>query len=167
VFYITKEEVINSINKLRMFHTETNTIEAKSAKNGFPKKCYDTISSFSNRYGGIIIFGLNENDNFKTEGVYDIYDLQKQISALCNDSMEPKIHPYFLTVEFEYKKILAVKINEIPQNKKPCYYKPKGMFKGSYIRVGDRDDVMTDYELYSLQSYNDNISEDLRVIKRA
>lgn len=61
-----KNEVIDAIRLLRKYNTETNRIEAKSALLGFPKKCYDTISSFSNKYGGIIIFGLSEDDNFKT-----------------------------------------------------------------------------------------------------
>lgn len=53
-------EVVDAINTLRKFKSETNRIEAKTASDGFPKKCYDTISSFSNKYGGIIIFGINE-----------------------------------------------------------------------------------------------------------
>ena len=65
------------------------------------------------------------------------------------------------------KKLLAVKINELPQKKKPCYYKNVGINKGSYIRIGDSDEHMTDYEIYSLQSYSDGIEEDLRPIKRA
>lgn len=65
---------------------------------------------------------------------------------------------YFLT---------GVKINEIPQNQKPCYNKNAGMHKGSYIRIGDSDEPMTEYEIYSLQSYKDEIQEDLRPIKRA
>lgn len=51
-----KNEVIDAIRLLRKYNTETNRIEVKSALLGFPKKCYDTISSFSNKYGGIIIF---------------------------------------------------------------------------------------------------------------
>lgn len=81
--------------------------------------------------------------------------------------MEPTIRPAILAFEFEGKNILAVKIEELLQNKKPCYYKPKGIKSGSYTRIGDRDDVMTDYELYSLQSYNDHIFEDTRPTKRA
>ena len=42
-----------------------------------------------------------------------------------------------------------------------------GMHKGSYIRIGDSDEPMTEYEIYSLQSYKDGIQEDLRPIKRA
>lgn len=53
------------------------------------------------------------------------------------------------------------------KKKKPCYYKNVGVNKGSYIRIGNSDEHMIDYEIYSLQSYIDGIEEDLRPIKRA
>lgn len=162
-----KIEVINAINEIRKYQTETNKIEVKTANKGFPKKCYDTFSSFSNKYGGIIVFGLSEDKGFQTEGVYDLNDLQKKISSLCSDSMEPSIRVDILPMEFEGKNILAVKIDELFQNRKPCYYKPKGLKLGSYTRIGDRDELMTDYEIYALQSYNDHIFEDNRPTKRA
>lgn len=162
-----KIEVLNAIKTLRKYNSETNKIEVKTALGGFPKKCYDTFSSFSNKHGGIIIFGLNEDNNFSTEGVYDVKDLQQKVTDLCSDAMEPIICPDILTFEFEGKNIVAVKVDEINQNKKPCYYKPKGMKNGSYTRVGDRDDLMTEYELYSLQAYNEHIFEDARPTKRA
>lgn len=162
-----KQEVIKTIEYLRKYKTETDRIEVKTANGGFPKKCYDTFSSFSNKYGGMIIFGINEENNFSTEGVYDVKDLQNQISNLCTDSMEPAIRPEILPLEFENKNIVAVYIEEISQNRKPCYYKPKGIKGGSYTRVGDKDDNMTDYELYALQSYKEHIFEDTRPTKRA
>lgn len=116
---MNKNEVIMAINNLRKYNTETNRIEAKTAANGFPKKCYDTFSSFSNKYGGIIIFGVNEKNNFKAEGVYDVNDLQKQITNLCSDSMVPIIRPDIFSMEFEGKNIVAVKIQELLQNQKP------------------------------------------------
>ena len=121
------------------------------------QKCYDTISAFANKYGGIIIFGINEHNNFIEQDVYDVNDLQRQITALCTTSLEPKIRPEFLAVTYNNKKLLAVKINELSQKKKPCYYKNVGINKGSYIRIGDSDEHMTDYEIYSLQSYTDCI----------
>lgn len=81
--------------------------------------------------------------------------------------MEPAVRTDILPFDYEGKKLLAVKIDEIAQNKKPCYYKPKGLQKGSYIRIGDRDEPMTDYEIYSLQSYNDHIFEDKRPTRGA
>lgn len=162
-----KTEVIEAIEYLRKYKTETNKLESKTASGGFPKKCYDTISSFSNKFGGIIIFGINESNNFSIDGVYNLNDLQKQVSALCSDSMEPTVRADMLPFEYDGKELLAVKIDEIPQNKKPCYYKPKGMKNGSYTRIGDRDELMTDYEIYALQSYTDHIFEDTRPTKRA
>ena len=164
---MTEAEVIKAIKYMQKYQTETDRIEAKTAEIDFPKKCYDTVSAFANKYGGIIIFGINENNKFIEQDVYDVNDLQKQITALCTNAMEPKIRPEFLPLIYNGKKLLALKINEIPQNQKPCYYKNAGMNKGSYIRIGDSDEPMTEYEIYCLQSYKDGIQEDLRPIKRA
>lgn len=164
---MTEKEVIDAIKYMQEYQTETDKLEAKTAEKGCPQKCYDTISAFANKRGGIIIFGINEHNNFVEQDVYDVNDLQKQITSLCTTSLEPKIRPEFLAVTYNNKKLLAVEINELPQKKKPCYYKNVGINKGSYIRIGDSDEHMTDYEIYSLQSYTDGIEEDLRPIKRA
>lgn len=41
------------------------------------------------------------------------------------------------------------------------------MHKGSYIRIGDSDEHMTEYEIYCLNSYKDGVQEDKRPIKIA
>lgn len=44
---------------------ETSTLEVKSTHAGCPQKLYDTLSSFSNQDdGGIIVFGLDEEQGF-------------------------------------------------------------------------------------------------------
>ena len=42
---------------------ESNDIEFKSAKGGFPHSFWETYSSFANTDGGAIIFGIKEKDN--------------------------------------------------------------------------------------------------------
>lgn len=61
---MTEQEIIEKIKYMQKYQTETDQLEAKTAEIDFPKKCYDTISAFANKCGGIIIFGLNENNNF-------------------------------------------------------------------------------------------------------
>ena len=40
---------------------------------------YDSLSSFSNQdEGGIIIFGIDEKQDYKEVGVYDPRDIQKR-----------------------------------------------------------------------------------------
>lgn len=165
--FMEKKEIIESIEFIKKYHMETNQLETKSAKNGFPKKCYDSISSFSNKFGGIILFGINEEEDFKVEGVYDINDLQKQITSLCNDAMEPSVRVDIMPIEWEGFQLLAVKIPEASMQNKPVYYKPKGLKSGSYIREGERDSLMTDYEIYTLQSYKEHIFEDVRPNKKS
>ena len=62
---MTENEVIDIIKYIQNYQIETDTIEAKTAEKGYPKKCYDTISGFANKYGGIIIFGINEKFLFQ------------------------------------------------------------------------------------------------------
>lgn len=161
-----KEDIENAIKYLMKYKTETDKIEVKSARNGFPKSCYDTFSSFSNRDGGLIIFGIDEEAGFEICGVYDVNDLQKQIFNLCTNCIEPSIRPKMTPFKISDKTILAVEVEELNQSQKPCYYKNKGLSKGAYTRVGDSDTVMTEYEIYSIKSYNDDVREDLRLNKR-
>ena len=81
---MNQEDIIKKIKYIEKFKTETVNIEVKSAKVDFPKKCYDTISSFSNKYGGIIIFGIDEENDFEIVGVYNLNDLQKRVVIQWN-----------------------------------------------------------------------------------
>ena len=60
-----KKELINLIDNIISLKTETYNIEFKKAKDGVPENLYDTFSSFSNTSGGIIIFGIDEKNNYK------------------------------------------------------------------------------------------------------
>ena len=163
-----KEDVIELNEK----QTETISIEVKSAKRGVPEKFYDTISSFSNTLGGVILFGVEEIKKksktiFEIVGVNDVNELQKNITNLCCKEFEPVIRPEIDVIEIDKKNIVAVRIEMLNARYKPCYYKPKGMHKGSYIRVGDRDDNMSEYEIYKCISYKENIKDDLKPVTRA
>lgn len=72
---MTEKEVIDAIEYMQEYQTETDKLEAKTAEKGCPQKCYDTISAFANKRGGIIIFGINEHNNFIEQDVYNVNDL--------------------------------------------------------------------------------------------
>ena len=86
-FIMNKDQVLKLIQELNEKQTETICIEAKTANKGKPEKYYDTVSSFSNTIGGVILFGVEEKkiknrSIFTPTGVYDVNDLQKNISNL-------------------------------------------------------------------------------------
>lgn len=59
-------ELNDLIKQIITTQAESQTIEVKTAHGGTPKRLYDTLSSFSNQDGGgIIVFGLDETQNFR------------------------------------------------------------------------------------------------------
>lgn len=160
------EELLVLIKKIQEIKAESQTVEVKSAHNGYPKRLYDTLSSFSNQDGGgIIVFGLDEKQGFEAVGVYDLQDLQKSVTEQCNQ-MEPAVRGVFTFAEYEDKNICALEVPSVELVERPCYYKGAGKVKGSYIRVGDADLPMTDYEIYSYESYKKHVHDDEREVER-
>ena len=76
---MTEEELIGKLEMIQRMKSESNILELKSAEKGCPQHLYDSLSSFSNQdEGGIIIFGIDEKQDYKEVGVYDPQDIQKK-----------------------------------------------------------------------------------------
>ena len=164
---MTIEEFEIILNRIQQQKTETQTLEVKSAADGCPKKLFDTLSSFSNQDdGGVIVFGVDENQNFREVGVYDPQDLQKQVNNQCLQ-MEPVVRPLFTVTEKDGKSFVAAEIPAVDLAERPCYYKGVGRIKGSYIRAGDSDEHMTEYEIYSYEAFRKKYQDDIRIVERA
>lgn len=159
------KELINLIDNIVSLKTETNNIEFKKAKDGVPENLYDTFSSFSNTSGGIIIFGVDEKNNYAICGITNPDIFQKKITEQSL-MMEPKIRPIITICEYDGKIIASAEIPELDVFNKPCYYSGKGKMKGSYIRVGDADLPMTDYEIYSFDAFKYKTEDELRSKER-
>ena len=157
------KELIKDITEKKC---EGQHIELKKAARGTPERLYDTLSSFSNQKGGgIIILGIDEKDDYNITGVYNAQDVIKKITEQC-EQMEPIVRPLFTTCRVSGKTLVSVEISECDIYQKPCYYKGKGKFQGSYIRVGESDKPMTDYEIYSYEVFKRKIQDELRVDSR-
>lgn len=163
---MTSEELKELIQKIEKLKAETQTIEVKSAHEGAPTRIYDTLSSFSNQdEGGIILFGLDEGRSFAPVGVYDAQDLQKRIAEQCKE-MEPPVRPLFSTFQDGELIFVSAEIPAVNISERPCYYKGKGRIKGSYVRVGEADELMTEYEVYSYEAYRKKYQDDVRPVDR-
>ena len=164
---MTPEEFAEKLKKIQKMKCESQTLELKSAKRGCPKRLYDTISGFSNQDdGGVIIFGIDEENNYEESGVYDAQDIQKKINAQCLQ-MEPVVRPVFTVLEKNEKYFVAAEIPGMDLSDRPCYYRGQGRIKGSFVRVGDSDEPMTEYEIYSYEAFRKKYQDDIREIFRA
>lgn len=163
---MTLEEFIEKLDEIQRTKCEHGTLEIKSAEKGCPKRLYDTLSAFSNQdEGGVIIFGIDEERGYLEQGVYDAQDLQKKISEQCLQ-MEPAVRPLLTAIEVDGKKFVAAEIPGIDIAERPCYYKGNGRIRGSYIRVGDSDEPMTEYEVYSFEAFRKKYQDDIREVQR-
>lgn len=161
-----ESELIKLIEDIQLKKTESNYIEVKSARNGCPK-IFDTLSSFSNQQnGGIIIFGVDENDDYNVCGVYDAADLQKKIMEQSMQ-MEPVVRPLCTVAVVDGKTVVSAEIQEMDNFHKPCFYKGAGRLRGSYVRVADGDRLMSEYEVYSYEAFKQDIHDELRTNDRA
>lgn len=160
-------ELNELIDRIIETKAESQTTEVKSAHKGTPKRLYDTLSAFSNQdEGGIIVFGLDEQQSFRPVGVYDIQDLQKRVTEQCNQMMPP-VRAVFTSSTYNGVPVCSAEIPSADVTSRPCYYLGSGKAKGSYIRVGDADLPMTDYEIYSYEAFRQYVHDDERPIPRA
>ncbi len=145
---------------------EMQHVELKAAAKGCPTRLYDTLSSFANqRNGGTIIFGIDQL-GYTVCGVYDPQDLQVKVTEQALQ-MSPAVRPLFTVAAYKGKTIVSAEIAECDPFSKPCFYKGAGRLRGSFIRVGEADLPMTEYEVYSYEAFRAKESGEARVIERA
>lgn len=147
--------------------SESQNIEVKAAEKGCPTRLFDTLSSFSNQdEGGVIVFGLDEREAFAVKGVYDAQDLQKKVTEQCKQ-MEPPVRALFTLCEIDGKTVVSAEIPGSDLSERPVFYKGVGRIKGSYVRVGESDELMSEYEIYSYEAFRKRIRDDIRTIEHS
>lgn len=161
------DELKKIVLRIKNMKTETQNIELKAATKGCPTRLFDTLSSFSNQdEGGVIIFGVDESDDYAIKGVYNPQDLQKKVIEQCKQ-MEPSVRALFTVCEINDKTIVSAEIPGVDISKRPVFYKGVGRIKGSYVRVGESDEPMSEYEIYSYEAFRNRTRDDIRVVEGA
>ena len=164
---MTETQLMELVRKVLTEKTESQTLELKAAASGCPTKLYDSISAFANQDdGGILLFGIDEDDDWKVCGVYDAQDLQKKVNEQCKQ-MLPVIRPVFCSALVDGKTVVSAEIPAVDVSERPCCYSGKGKIKGSFVRVGDSDEPMTDYEIYSYEAFRKKYEDDVRENEKA
>lgn len=150
---MTRDDLQNLIAEIQAAQSESDTVEVKTARGGTPKRLYEALSAFANRTGGgVILFGLDETKDFSIVGVGDAHKLQEDVTSLASVNMDPALRPEFTVDDIDDLTVIAAEIDEIPASQKPCYYKTAGLPKGAYLRVGNTNRQMTEYEVFGYLS---------------
>jgi ATP-dependent DNA helicase RecG len=145
---VTPEELRQLVADVQRRRSELDNVEVKAARGGTPRRLYDPLSAFANRTGGgVLLFGLDEEKDFSIVGVGNAQRLQEELTHLASAEMEPALRPQFVVDEIDGETVIAVEIEEVAAHQKPCFYKPAGLASGAYIRSGNTNRQMTEYEV--------------------
>ena len=167
------QDLIPIVERLRAQRTDDEYVEVKACAQEISKKLWESVSSFANTDGGLILLGLEETDNFRPVRRFAIDKVLDQFVTGMGDgdpngariTQPPAYHLHRLT--FEDSPVLAIEVEELGADEKPCYITGRGVVGGSYKRVDDKDVKLSPSEVYSLTNYFTPSRADRRAVESA
>lgn len=131
------------IGNLRLIGTDGQTVEVKS---GVGKSIVETLSSFSNTAGGTIIIGISETEGMSPIAGFDAAAARSQLESRFAQ-VTPIVRANIDIVPFEGSHIVVTDIPELLPRDKPSYVTARGKYQGSFVRTGDGDHRLAQYEV--------------------
>ena len=133
---------------------ECDWIEAKGGKES-SHSVMETVCAFANEPGlggGYIILGIAEDKTtlfpqYKSVNIDDPDKSQRDFVTQCSSMFNIPIRPK-VSVETVYgNTVVKIKVDELPANQKPLFFKNEGLPHGAYRRVGPTDQKCTEDDL--------------------
>ena len=144
------------VNRVRVAGTDLARVEVKAGVGGVPKSIWETVSSFANTSGGVIVLGLNEKDGFRPAPGFSAASIREGFIAGMADRANPKVQPavpYSIDIAFlDDAPVVVVDVAPLPGVQRPCYVVSQGVVNGSYQRIGDGDRHMSAFEVFMHQT---------------
>ncbi len=159
-------DLLAVIERMRLIGSDTQRYEVKAAKTALPESIVETISAFANRTGGTIILGLNERSNFSTMPDFNAGAIHDALLRI-GDDLTPPCRLYIERYPFERSEIVVTVVEPVPLDQRPCFITKKGVRYGSFIRTGDGNQRLTDYEIERLREFHQQPSFDRQPIYEA
>ena len=148
--------------------SESDTLEFKEGKKGFPKDALETYSAFANTEGGLLVLGLKELSTSQSS-IVGVDDPQKDITEMINLLQNPsKVsdnilnNSSFKITTVRDKSIIEISIPKATYNKRPIYL--KGNPSESYKRIGTADCRMSENEMKAMIRDSSDMPQDATII---
>ena len=148
------------VARLRRAGTDLTQVEVKAAAFGVPRSLWPTISSFSNRDGGLVILGLDEANGFEPAAGFDASKVRDAVAEAFRPRsardipgpLTPSPSGVIDIADVNGAPVVVVDVEELPADQRPCYVTTQGIENGSYQRVADGDRVMGRYGVFLLRA---------------
>ena len=163
---ILPKDIADAVENMRRIGADTQRWEVKEAAHDLPKSLPETISSFSNLHGGMIVLGLSEKEGFRPVRDFETDRIYAQMQTI-GDKMTPLVRMEVGRVPFEGSILVAAQVSELPRDQKPCFISARGQYEGSFVRSGDGDRHLTPYEVDRLLEGRRQPQYDLEPVEAA
>jgi ATP-dependent DNA helicase RecG len=155
------------VRVLRSRGTDLTKVEVKASGGGLPRSLAETISAFSNGSGGTVILGLDERAGFTPAAGFDARKMRDDLASLCADAVRPPVRADIDIIEVDGAPVVVADIPELDPRRKPCHVTRQGEYNGSYIRGGDGDRRLTEYEINLLHANQGQPRDDVEAVPEA
>ena len=150
-------------------YREDNRREVKTAKENIPVSLWDTYSSFSNTYGGVIILGVKEREDgsWYTTGLKNVSKQRKQFWDTINNKTKVSINllteKNLETYEVNGDVIMVIYVPAAPRVIKPVYIN-NDLFGGTFKRDGEGDYHCTELQVKAMLRDQTEETYDMKVL---
>lgn len=161
------------VDRLRHQGSDDAAVEVKSAAQELGKAVWDSVSAFANTGGGVVLLGLDETDGFRPVPEFALEKVRDAFVAGMGEGGEQgkKIDPVpgyeIWRGTSQDAPVLVIEIDELPPDAKPCHVVAKGVQRGSYKRLDDKDIRLSPTEIYEMQRVLEPSETDREVVKEA
>jgi len=164
---MNKNEAIELIEAVRSGEFEDAEVEVKRAQRGLPQRLFEPLSAFANQTGGgVILLGVDENQGFRIVGVEAVQIVISELTGLAS-KMVPPLALEITPIEIESQTVIVIEVPECDYQHKPCHYGPSGIQGGSFLRVGNQNRHMSEYEVFTFFTGRGQPTFDQELVKRA
>ena len=164
---VTDANLASIVSEMRLVRNDLQRVEVKAAVGKLPKTVPESVSALTNGSGGVVILGLSESEGFAPAPGFDAHAAFDALAGLCADKLTPPIRPDIRIAPFEGALVVVAEIPETAPISKPCYVTERGMYRGSFIRTGDGDRLLSQYEIDRLLEEKTQPRHDLDIVEGA
>jgi hypothetical protein len=144
---VDSSDLARLVAELRSVGSDTHSVEVKAAAGKLPRSVTETLSAFSNSAGGTLILGLDEGTGFRPAAGFDAVSAREALARACADDIFPPVRSVVEIIPFEGASVVVTEVPEISPLSKPAYVRGRGEYQGSFVRGGDGDRKLSDYEV--------------------
>jgi ATP-dependent DNA helicase RecG len=142
---LTRQRAEQILDEILETRSETDEAECKSGTGDALQYALCAMSNRRDRNGGVVFIGVDED--FHVMGVADMERTQQVITDWASELFNVPLRVVPELLERDGRPVLAVIVPPCPPGHRPCNFKRRGPYDGSWIRVGNSTRLMTTDEV--------------------